>query len=353
MASSSSPAEAAASVDAPALQYRFVSADAVLHRYDRGMADIGRAQSVQPATTYHGLSVTKTFTAAAILQLAQRGLVELDAPPHRYVADLPYPEDITLRQLLTHTAGLPNSLPLRWTHLPEEHAAFDRDAFFRAQFARHPRLAGPPDRRVAYSNLGYQLLGMVIEAVTGERYESYVERHLLPRLGDAAGSLGFAIDPEVHACGYQRRRSLGYPLLRLLLDGERTFEGRDGPWQRFRPYLVNGAAYGGIIGTADGFARYLQLLLGADGGLLSSSATRMMLEEHRLADGRSSGMSLSWFVGVLQGHAWRHHAGGGGGYYVEIRLYPEAGRGSVLLLNRTGLSNANLLDAFDAPLLTR
>ena len=62
---------------------------------------------------------------------------------------------------------------------------------------------------------------------------------------------------------------------------------------------------------------------------------------------RSTGMCLSWFSGQVSGHPYFAHAGGGGGYYCEIRLYPEKGIGSVIFFNRTGMSDARVLDNLD------
>lgn len=76
----------------------------------------------------NGLSITKTLTALAILQLVDRGVLGLDDPVTDLLPGLPYPRDITVRHLLTHAAGLPNPLPLRWIHLAAD--PVDRDAFF-------------------------------------------------------------------------------------------------------------------------------------------------------------------------------------------------------------------------------
>src|SRR5687767_39044 len=98
----------------PGVQYVHVSRDAVLFRFHAGLADVARGEAVTGATTFNGFSTTKTFTAVAVLQLAERGLVQLDAPAATYLADFPYPRDITVRNLLTHSAGIPNPIPLRW-----------------------------------------------------------------------------------------------------------------------------------------------------------------------------------------------------------------------------------------------
>jgi CubicO group peptidase (beta-lactamase class C family) len=232
-------------------------------------------------------------------------------------------------------------------HLADAHNTFDRNAFFRAQYANHHRVTAAPNERFRYSNLGYELLGETIEAVSGTTYETYVRTNILERIGIPASSLGFSIDPGRHAVGYHRRASLSYPMLGLLIDRKKVLGEHTNGWHAFRPYYMNGAAYGGLVGTAEGFARYVQAMLQPDNAVLSAESRRILFSENVLASGKASGMAMSWFTGSLAGEPFFDHAGGGGGYYAEIRLYPGINRGSVLLMNRTGLKNDRLLDTID------
>jgi hypothetical protein len=159
------------------------------------------------------------------------------------------------------------------------------------------------------------------------------------------------INESTQARGYHKRNSLSYVVLGLFIDRATYLEPGAQGWRAFRPYYVNGPAYGGLFGTADGFARYVQALLDPSDDLLSEESRRLLFTENLLAGGEPSGMSLSWFKGDLAGHPYYAHAGGGGGYYAEIRLYPEVQRGSVILFNRSGLSDERFLDRVDLPLL--
>lgn len=331
----------------PGLQYLHVSPESVLFSYVDGLARVAGNVPVTRATTFNGFSVTKTFTAVAILQLVERKLVDLDQSAQKYLPPFPYPESVTVRQLLAHSSGIANPIPLRWIHLDDEHATFDRNAFFARVYRQHPRLTHGPDAKFAYSNLGYQLLGELIESVTAMPYEQYITENILDRIGVSHVDLGFAMNPALHARGYHKRMSLSYPILGFLMDRARSFEGREGAWEMFRPYHMNGAAYGGLIGSAAGFARFLQALLDDRQALLTSASMAQLFTEHRLVNGKPSGMALAWFTGRLDGERYLHHAGGGGGYYAELRLYPRLKRASVLLFNRTGMSNVNFLDRVD------
>lgn len=328
----------------PAAVYLHFDADSILHRSYVGLADIARSRAVDAGTTFNFFSVTKTLTATAILQLAEQGLLALDTPVVRYLGEFPYGDRITLRHLLTHTGGLPNPLPLSWVHFPEEHGQFDEHAFFEKVFSKHPKTRSAPGARMRYSNLDYVWLGWVIERVSGKPYEAYVQEHLLSKSG-AGAQAGFRIDPAVHAKGYQPYWSFMNLLLGMFIDKAKLMGPRQGKWKPFRHSQLNGSAYGGLIGAPDDLARFGQALL--QDRLLQPASRTELFREALLNDGSLSGMSLSWFTGRLNGHDYRHHAGGGGGYYIEFRLYPALRRGSVLVLNRTGVSDQRLLDKLD------
>ncbi len=84
---------------------------------------------------------------------------------------------------------------------------------------------------------------------------------------------------------------------------------------------------------------------------LSRPGRELLFRENRTKDGKRTGMAMGWFTGTLHGERYVAHAGGGGGYYAEIRLYPDLGRGSALLFNRTGVADERALDRFDAHML--
>ena len=119
----------------------------------------------------------------------------------------------------------------------------------------------------------------------------------------------------------------------------------EGKWKAFNNFYVNGTSYVGLIGTPDAFVNYIQDLLKSNNHLLSDSYKKMLFTENR--NDKSTGMCLSWFSGQLNGNKYYAHAGGGGGYYCEIRLYPDTGIGSVVFFNRTGMSDERFLDKLD------
>src|ERR1700693_4942842 len=175
----------------PGIQYLAVDSARTLFEYDGGWADLGRRMPMDGATTMMAYSMSKTITAAAVLQLAAAHKLGLDDPLARYVDSLPYTAPITLRQVLSHTSGIPNPIPLRWVHLARTHDTFDEHAALIALLRQHPRLAFPPGAKYAYSNIGYWLLGSGVARASGEPFPAYVAAHILRPLGVAPQELGY------------------------------------------------------------------------------------------------------------------------------------------------------------------
>jgi hypothetical protein len=107
--------------------------------------------------------MSKTITAAAVLQLVEIGRIGLDDPVDRHLGSLPYSSRVTVRQLISHTSGIPNPIPLRWVHSADLHETFDEDTALAAVLRKYPRLSFAPGSKYAYSNIGYWLLGRVVE----------------------------------------------------------------------------------------------------------------------------------------------------------------------------------------------
>jgi D-alanyl-D-alanine carboxypeptidase len=332
----------------PSIQYLFFNKDHVIHQFCGGFADIKNTVKAADWHTYNGYSVTKTFTALAILQLAEQDRIGIDQPAAIYLPGFPYSNKITVKQLLTHTAGIPNPVPLGWIHLISEHAGFHRNAFFSRIYDKNRKTTCKPNDKFSYSNLGYVLLGGIIEYISGKSYEKYIRENIIGRLGLEPGELDFTIaDPVKHAKAYHKRASFSNAVLGLFIDKKKFMNGTEGKWSMFNDFYVNGVSYGGLIGTAGAFARYIAEFLNPGSVLISEESRRLMFTENLTNSGEHTGMCLSWFKGQLDGKVFYTHAGGGGGFYCEIRIYPEAGLGSVIMLNRTGMKDERILNQVD------
>lgn len=332
----------------PSVQYIIFNKDSVIHKFQGGFADLKKQKRTSENTTYNGYSVTKTFTTLAILQLSEKKKINIDSPIKKYLPEFPFSSKITIRQLMTHSGGIPNPIPLSWIHLSEEHKSFDRNSFFKQIFIENNKTKSKPNEKFAYSNLGYVLLGQLIEKVSGLTYEEYIRVNILNHLGVDKAGLDFTInDTNQHAKGYHKKYSFSNAILGFFIDKSKFMDETEGKWNPFKDNYVNGASYGGLIGTSNAFVRYIQELLKPNCKLITDDYRKMLFVENYTNSNKPTGMCLSWFSGQLNGKQYFAHAGGGGGYYCEIRIYPDLGIGSVIMFNRTGMTDERFLDKLD------
>lgn len=314
-----------------------------------GLATLLPPTPVTDRTTFNAYSIAKTFTAAAVLLLAERGMADLDAPIRHYLGAGVDSGSASLRQTLLHVAGFPNPNPVAWVHTAGPGALFDRQAFVQDIVHRYGRPVSVPGSSYRYSNVGYLLLGEVVARVSGMSFARYAQQCLIDPLCLKAGEqLAFAIpDCTRHAQGALRRLGWLDLALGLFVDRRQLVAGARGRWTVLHNHQVNGDAYGGLVGNAAGLLRYAQALMGAEAPFTPGVRDWLLSPVESLGPRRS----LGWFAGRTQGRMWLAHAGGGAGYYAELRIYPQLGCASAVLFNRPGLRDEHALDHFDRPML--
>jgi CubicO group peptidase (beta-lactamase class C family) len=331
----------------PGLQYVVVDGATTLLEEHSGDADLATHRPMTAGTTMMAYSMSKTIAAAAVLQLVGAGRVGLDDSIARYVDWQPYGDTITIRQLLSHTSGVPNPLPLRWVHPMSRHDAFDEHAALDAVLRRHPRPAFQPGAKFAYSNIGYWLLGRVVEHASGEAFTSFVSTHVLGPLDITPDELGYTVaDPRNHAAGYLEKYSFLNVIKSFVIDRELIGE-YEGPWLRIRDHYPDGPAFGGLVGSAVGFAKFLQDQLLAHSRLFDDTTRALFYETQRTRSNRDIPMTLGWHIGSSDGVRFFFKEGGGGGFHSMMRLYPDAGIGTVVMANATAFDVRALLNARD------
>lgn len=338
--------------EVPGLQYMAVTSDRVLFEYAGGLADIQREKAMTLDTTLMAYSMTKTFTAVAILQLVEQRKLNLDDVIDRYLPNAAYHgHGITLRQLLNHTSGVPNPIPLRWVHLAAEDSSFDEAEALAAVLRENPNLAFEPGKKFAYSNIGYWLLGKVVEQVTGQSYPAYVRANILLPLGLAAQEMDFVIPDESRvAQGYLAKYSLMNLVKGFVIDSK--FLGNyEGNWLRLKSHYLNGPAFGGLIGTARGFSRFLQDQLRTESALFGLETKRLLETQQTDGASRPIPMTLGWHIGETDSVAYFFKEGGGGGFHSEMRIYPTKGIASVVMVNSTEFNSTKFLNRVDRAFL--
>lgn len=324
------------------LQYLVVNDTAVLYEYVGGTKDAKTGRPVSATTTFLTSSSTKTLTAAAVLRLVERGKVDLDHSLSEYVPAQPYGREITVRHLLNQSSGIPNPMPARWVHTREKHTSFDEERALEGVLEANAELDFDPGEKYAYSNISYWLLGRVIEQASGVSYCTFMRTEVLEPLAISPAELDCGVsDWSQHARGHQRRWSMLGLLLPLLTDGE-VWDDDAGQWARFRHLHMNGPAYGGLVGSARGYSKFLQDMLRPRSRLLGESAKRLFFSEQRDASGELMPTTLGWHRGKLGDGSYYSKPGGGPGFSSNIRVYPDRGLATVWLSNRMRVSEREI-----------
>jgi len=339
----------------PGIQYTVVDAVDIRFQYAGGMRDVRATEPVSTDTTFMASSSTKVLTAAAVLQLIEKGKIKLHDTLTAHYPRHPYGDTVTIKHLLTQTSGIPNPLPLRWLHSVSEHPGFNEELALQQTMHRHPKLLFAPGAKYAYSNISYWLLGKVIESASGMTYSDYLRANIFNRLSIPSEQAGFSIpDLRRHATGYQKKFSALGLFLYLMMDRRLIGEAVKGRLS-LDPVYMNGPAYGGLICNSTGFARFLQDLLRENPILLSTESRSLFLTPQSSDRGHDIGMTLGWRTGRLNNVAYYGKPGGGPGFRSNVRLYPTKGIGIAWLANETGVSERDidrLSDSLDAHWLT-
>lgn len=348
-------AQLVASGEPPSLAVVVVKAGKVVYNRAFGLADGPKQTAAMPETVYHWWSMTKIVTAIAILQLHEQGKLQLDDPVTRYLPDFAVQspagstQPITIRHLLNHSSGLPDTVPamIGWVHYQDE--VVDQRALLQHHLPRYNQLKFAPGSKASYSNLGYMVLGAVIETASSQPYAEYVTEHILRPLGMT--QTGFLYTPALQpheASGSQPVVHLYTPLLPFLLDPGALIHERRGRTLWLNRVYIDPLPSSGLIGSAPDVARLLLAYL--HGGelagtrILSPESVALMSQESQVlgegpnmaayAQGRHG---LGWYV-IPEGAGIRlQHDGGGPGFATTMRLYPEQGLGIAILTNGTDL----------------
>lgn len=280
-----------------------------------GTRDVGTGEPVDPEATLYRLgSITKPMTAIAVLQLVERGLLDLDEDVNRYLrrARIPstYPEPITLRHLLTHTGGLDGDMTYTVVGPPGTSAAAP-DAMIQRRLAR----VRPPGNIAAYDVLGYGVLSIVLQDVTGETFETVLRRAVFDRAGMDRAAVGLPerrLD-ELARCHVSTRpgdaRTCDHGVLSELYQGS-----------------------GDVAATAADMAAFMKALLrqerGEDGPLLSQASFRELtdFDQYRFHPA-SRGLGLGIQELEYAGRQAFGHGGGIQGFNNSMDLFPDSGIG--------------------------
>ncbi len=290
-----------------------------------GRADV---ENDVPMTTGHVFqlaSITKQFTAAAVLALVDSGVVALDAPITRYLPDAPVRgQPMTVRQLLGHTAGIPD-----YAESPRGRAVgrLDVPPDTLLALVRDTPLYFTPGALMRYSNTGFVLLGQLIERVTGRPYAAYVEERVLR----PAGATGARFcDPEALVPRIARGYALGATGLRPA-----AFVSPYAPW-----------AAGGFCGTAADLGAWNAGVHAARGGRVLTRASHAELTRPgTIAGGRRTRYGLGVSLVEVAGRRAYQHGGDIAGFTTFTAYLPDDSLSVTVLINTQGPTRPDVVAA--------
>jgi len=297
--------------------------------HGHGVADIASRTPVTEDTVFRIASITKTFTAIAVMQLWERGLLDLDAPADDCLRAYPLVpasagfRPATVRHLLTHTAGVRSvrnpldllSPTMGWG------VRVGRPAPTLAEYYRGGlRVDCEPGSKWAYSNHGFATLGQIVEDVTGQPFHRYLREHVFDPLGMSHTDL-------LRSGRVLPHLATGYAL-------------RSGGVREVTDYEVVVAGGGAAYSTTRDMARYLAALLGGGanehGSVLKPATLATMFEPQYQPDPRIPGMGLAFFRDEIGGHRTVGHDGIWKGFLSDMALAPDDGVGVLAFANTGG-----------------
>lgn len=273
----------------------------VLVRKAYGTADLELGVGLEPDMVFRIGSMTKQFTAVAILMLMEQGKLSLNDPITKFLPDYPTQgRTITVEHLLTHTSGIKN-----YTELPEWLPLMRKDMPLTELIAlfKDKPLDFEPGERWRYSNSGYVLLGAIIEKAAGMSYEAFLQQAIFSPLGLKHTYYGSAsrIIP---------RRIPGYGP-----GSDNTFLNAE-YISMTQPY-----AAGSLLTNVDDLAVWNDALL--SGRLIKRETLDKAWTPYKFKDGASAGYGYGWAIGEYEGHRMIIHGGGINGFLSDGILFPE------------------------------
>ena len=311
----------------PGLQVAVVKDGRVVLSESYGLANVENRVPVTATTRFPINSATKSFTGVAVMQLAQAGGVDLQAPVSNYLPDLPSAwRGIRIRQLLAHTSGLPDIL--------DEQGLIGGGSEADAWTAIKPLpMDAPVGERFAYNQTNYALLAQVIAQQGGMPYEQYVATHQFAVVGMPSSTFGDSYDLTPNAATM-------YSYFPRKTDAKGDPE-RLSHWFYDMPRgLWSG---GGIQTTADEVARWMIAL--SAGRLMSAANVQAMWVPEKLNDGSDGDWGAGWPVLATAPHRQVAARGGARAAFV---VYPDEGLAVIVLTNLVGANPQNFIPGIAA-----
>ena len=344
----------AAAQHPPGLSVAVVKDSELVYADGFGVADGPKNVNATKDTVYHWWSMTKIPTAVAVMQLHERGLLDIDDPIRSY---LPFfrvtykgseQPEMTIRQVLNHSSGLPDAMPelVTWLHL-EGDPPLNQTELVVEKFPEYDELNFLPGEQTRYTNWGYMVLGALIEAVSDQTYEQYVIEHILQPLGMQNSNFVYTESMAEHeAIGSQHMVDIFTPFFPIY---GLNYLIREREGLRFWLHRVynDQTSPTGLIGPVTDMAKFMNAYLNEGGSILQPETISLMNDSlGRLSSPGDSLRGLGWEAHLTSdGRRYLTHGGGGPGFASIFRVYPEENLGIVVIGNDSSIDRQSLADA--------
>jgi CubicO group peptidase (beta-lactamase class C family) len=298
-----------------------------------GVMKLGHPEKpVTPETLFHMASVTKPFVATCVMQLCEQGKIDLDVPVAKYIPYFrlndPRYRSITVRQMLTHSSGMPDVEDYEWNKPQYDDGALER--YVRSLTTQ--KMLFDPGIKMAYSNMACEVLGDLVAKVSGMSFEDFADAHIFKPLGMTSSTLLLKkADPAKLAEGYTRPRGGDYASIHPIAAY---------PYNRAHTPSSN------LESNVVDMARWAMANLNRgelDGKKILKSSTYDLMWKPAIdvefcrpnGECRKPGVQvgMSWFIETKKGHTFISHEGGDDGFVTLVVLVPDLNLGLVLMQN--------------------
>ncbi len=326
----------------------------VVFAYASGAADPeSRASSEH---SYHWGSITKIATSTAIMQLVDRGAVDLDATVDTYLPEWPLGRTITVRDLLGHTSGLVEDRNINYLTTFGDQTMPSLEDVWTEYWPTVTTTAYEPRTASVYTNFNFLVLGVIVERLTGDSLVTYVQREIFDPIGmettaHRSRDLPATVVEAAPVIPVHQLESLLHQLEHAGNGYAETVREENETLVYLKPFDIF-PAWGGVKGTAADAARFGQLFIDngetPNGTLLERKTVREMMVAQESVGGDPLTFGLGWRVGRVGRTRYVEHSGGGPGIDSLLRVYPRKGISIAVLGSVVGYGSGTILEhAYD------
>lgn len=311
----------------PGIAMAITLGDSIVHMRAFGMANKATGKRLETFHNFHIASISKTFTATAVMHLAENGQLNIDEPLTKYLSYFrmkdPRYTRISIKQLLNHTSGMPDVDDYEWEKAVNDPGAAERYT----RTLKDSVLISEPGREYHYSNIAFDIMAALIAKVSGEAFESYVMKYILLPLDMNNSSFIYSeIDPSRRTSPHINRPAevaKVYPYNRMHAPSSTMNTN------------VEELAHWAIMNLHNGSYRGRQIIRPA-------THRQMMAPTFLTNKERNVSVGLSWFSYPYRGSTNIEHGGSDTGYRTMLTLIPDKQLGIVLLCNHEDVKIFNM-----------